>query len=208
MTTPRVHSNQIKVQLTIAVKVPEKLKNLSASTQALIPKVMKDIADEGLDYWRTTAGQKLRSSRTTYQNALSMKITGDGSFKLTLRGKLPYVIETGGKKFDMKPGFLKNAKPAPMPQHGPGRKMPRAVAEAMGATKSPFTKWRVIPLNTNRLDPMGTNVGAFRTVTDQSPQGSWIHPGWGKGKHISQDVKIALTNDIIPRHLHALFKLG
>lgn len=110
---------------------------------------------------------------------------------------LPYSIDQGNSAFDMKPGLLKNALPWP----GKKRKFPRAVAATL-APKSAITRYKVIPLNVNRYVNMQKPT-VFRTVTDQSPSGSWRHPGW-QGMKISDTVIDELDKVIIPKHIKAM----
>ena len=54
---------------------------------------------------------------------------------------------------------------------------------------------RVIPVS----------IDAYRTVSINSPASSWIHPGRA-GLNIREDAVQFLTDDIIPRYTHLLFK--
>ncbi len=186
-----------QMQVAMDVKFPEALLDFDKKLKKKLPGTMRRIAMEGKSFWKSQAGRKLKSSRKAYQDAIDMQVVDELSFYLTLEGFLAYSIDYGGKSFDMKPGLLKNA--LPWPPKGK-RRFPRALA-ATFAPKA-ITRYRIIPLNVNHYVNM-QKPKVFRTVHDQSPANSWIHPGW-KGMKISESVVEELDKHIIPRHINKL----
>lgn len=182
------------LQINIDVSFPEALLDYDKKLKKKLPGTMRRIAMEGKSFWKSEAGRKLKSSRKAYQDAIDMQVVDELSFYLTLEGFLAYSIDYGGKGFDMKPGLLKNALPKK-------RKFPRALA-ATFAPKVALTRYRIVPLNVNNHINL-QKPKVFRTVHDQSPANSWIHPGW-KGMKISEAVVEELDKKIIPRHINKL----
>lgn len=192
------------INVHIDVKLPDELLNLDKKMLKRVPAMTRRIALEAKSFWKSEAGRRLRSSRKVYQNAIEHHMIDDTSFYLTLSGYIPYSVEMGGQGFDMKPGFLRNAKPWPPPGK---KRFPRAKAETF-APKS-ITQYRIIPLNVNRYVNMNhatlnQKPTKFRTVHDQSPAGSWKHPGF-KGARIADEVAKELDTRIIPKHVAKLF---
>lgn len=185
------------LQVNFDVTFPETLLDYDKKLKKKLPGMMRRIATEGKSFWKSEAGRKLKSSRKPYQDAISMTVVDDLSFYLSLEGFLAYSIDSGGQGFDMKPGLLKNAMPWPPKK----RRFPRAVAANL-KDKSTITRYKIVPLNVNHYVNM-QKPKVFRTVHDQSPANSWIHPGW-KGMKISEAVVEELTNVIIPKHVSKL----
>ena len=186
------------VTVAIDVHFPEALLDFDKRIKKKLPGTMRRIAMEGKSFWKSEAGRKLKSTRKAYQDAIDFKVVDEISLYLALEGFLAYSVDQGNKGFDMKPGFLKNALPWPPKR----RRIPRALAETF-APKS-ITRYRIIPLNVSRFVNM-QKPKVFRTVHDQSPAGSWIHPGW-KGMKISESVVTELNTKIIPKHMKKLLE--
>ncbi len=184
------------VQVHIDVRFPEALLDFDKKLKKKLPGTMRRIAMEGKSFWKSQAGRKLKSSRKAYQDAIDMQMVDELSFYLTLEGFLAYSVDYGGKSFDMKPGLMKNALPWPPKR----RRIPKD-----WIPKSPpgtINRYRVVPLNPSHFINM-QKPKAFRTVHDQSPVGSWKHPGW-KGMKISESVVEELDKKIIPKHIAKL----
>lgn len=109
-----------------------------------------------LQYWKRLAQQKLRSTSRDYVNGLVVE-QGEGTFKITLNGVLPNMIETGFRGGDMRKWMLRGPrvrtgkrgnKYLVIPfQHGTpgssgrnvGQEMPKSIYEAarqLSATRS------------------------------------------------------------------------
>ncbi len=196
MNDTTVLNSPQNMQVNIDVRFPETLLDFDKRLKKKLPGMMRRIAMEGKSFWKSEAGRKLKSSRKVYQDAIDMQVVDELSFYLTLEGFLAYSIDTGNKGFDMKPGLLKNAMPWPPKR----RRFPRALA-ATFAPKA-ITRYKIIPLNVNHYVNM-QKPKVFRTVHDQSPSNSWIHPGW-KGMKISESVVEELDKVIIPKHVNKL----
>lgn len=185
--------------VSVKVTVPEDLIDLlTTRVQRKLPGAVRRIAFEAKSFWKSEAGRRLKSARREYQDAIEVEIkAGEASASLLLTGSmLAYMVETGSPGFDMKPGLLKNAKPVDHLK----KRYPRAKADTF-APKS-ITRYRVIPLNVNRYVNM-TKPTVFRTVHDQSPPSSWMHPGF-KGAKLADEVVRELDTRIIPKHMGKL----
>lgn len=196
--TASILASQPQAQVAVDVKFPDSLLNFDKRLVKKLPGTMRRIALEGKSFWKSEAGRKLKSSRKVYQDGIDMQVVDSTSFYLVLSGYLPYSIDMGNKAFDMKPGLLKNAM-----MRKPGKRpIPRAVAATMQPKAA--GRYRVIPLNVNRYINMQKPT-VFRTVSDNSPAGSWKHPGW-KGVKISETVVTELDTVIIPKHMKKLLE--
>jgi hypothetical protein len=183
------------LQVTFDIKFSDNLKELDKKIRKKLPGTMRRIAMEGKSFWKAEAARKLRSSRNAYMDGINMQVVDETSFYLYLEGYIPYSVEVGNTAFDMKPGFLKNALKVK-------RKIPRAVAAGLPNT-SKATMYKVIPLNEKRY--INGKPTKFVTVTDASPAGSFLHPGF-KGMHIADEVMRQLTTVIVPRHMKKLLE--
>lgn len=186
-------------QVHLNVEVPDSLRDLEKRIKRKLPGTIRRIALEGKSFWKTLAGQKLKSSRNAYQKGIDFEIVDDLSFYLTLEGYLPYSVESGRNGFDMKPGFLKGAS-THMGRRGPRSRSQKA--ESAGKAALPTSQYRIIPLNVNRYINM-TKPTVFRTVSANST--GWQHPGW-KGMQLADEVVKELDTIIIPKHLNKLFQ--
>lgn len=197
MSVVNLYVNRPTLQVSINVDVSSKLKNFGSELKKRLPGTIRRIALEGKSFWKSEAGRKLKSSRKVYQNSIKMDMTGNTSFSLRLEGFLACSVEVGNpKKFDMKPGFLRNPSTKK-------RKFPATLRDQL-RQKAPYTMYRIIPLNVNRYISMQKPT-VFRTVHDQSPKNSWMHPGW-KGVNISKAVVAELKKNIIPKHIKEMMK--
>jgi hypothetical protein len=187
---------QPQSQIAIDVTFPEALLDYDKKLKKKLPGTMRRIAMEGKSFWKSEAGRKLKSARKPYQDGIDYKVVDELSFYLTLTGFLAVSVDQGGSGFDMKPGFMRSALPWPPKR----RRFPRALAETF-APKA-ITRYRIIPLNVNHYVNM-QKPKVFRTVHDQSPAASWVHPGW-KGMKISESVMKELDTKIIPKHMTKL----
>lgn len=185
---------------SIRIKIPENLLN-HKNFQDELEETVFDIAREARDFWETTAGQRLTTSRIKYQDAIGMQQRGRGTVYLLLTSKFAQDVESGRKGFDMKPGFLrsKHIKPGPV-------KMPREVAATLRKTGlPPATKWMILPMNNGR-NPVSRSgrfsSPTFKTFTDRQVT-KWNHRGF-KGVFISRDVVTELNDTIVPRHVERL----
>lgn len=56
---------------------------------------IQNMAQETMDFWKSIAGRRLKSSRAKYQQAIQLEgVTGD-SFDVTLSGGFAYALEVG-----------------------------------------------------------------------------------------------------------------
>ncbi len=178
--------------LVISVELSDSLKNYEKNVTKKLPGLIRRIALESKSFWKSEAGRRLKSSRNAYVKSINFQIVDALSFYLTLDNPLALAVERGGKSFDLKPGFLAKAKPVNK------LRIPRAVAAALPPSKG-ASIFRIIPLNVNRLINM-QKPKVFRTVTDKSPQKSWIHKGWS-GARIVPAVVTEINTVIIPKHV-------
>lgn len=163
-------------QVVISIQFPDSLRDYGKDLRAKLPGMMRKIARDGKNFWKSEAGRKLKSSRNMYQAAIQMQVVDDTSLYISLEGFLPFAIDQGMSGFNMKAGLLK------------------------GATKiSPKVgRYRVIPLNVNRYINM-TVPKVFATVSEHG-KAKWQHPAF-KAMKISDAVVEELDRVIIPRHV-------
>lgn len=105
-----VFSDERANQIVIQIEFPESLLDMDKRIKKKIPGMLRRIAMEGKSFWKTLAGQKLKSSRQVYTKGLDFQVVDDLSFYIKLEGYLPYSVEYGRGAFDMKPGLLKGGK--------------------------------------------------------------------------------------------------
>lgn len=187
-------------QIAISVEFPTSLLDMDKNFKKKLPGTMRRIAMEGKSFWKAEAGRKLKSSRLAYQKAIDMKVVDDLSFYLTLSGFLAFSVESGRGAFDMKPGFLKTSSKV----RRSGFTRMKHDKTQTGTQNIPMGNYRVIPLNTNHYINM-TSPRMFRTVSNNSPADSWMHPGW-KGIKLAEEVIKELDEQIIPKHMDKLIK--
>lgn len=180
--------------IVISVELPESLLDYEKKVTSKLKGTIRRIALESKSFWKAEAGRKLKSSRNVYVKAINFQIVDSLSFYLDLNDPLAVAVEAGAKGFDLKPGYLKNAKKKK-------RKFPRALAAEL-PNKSLATQYRIIPLNVSRFVNM-QKPKVFRTVTNLSKASSWMHPGW-TGVNIASTVVDELNNTIVPKHLNIL----
>jgi hypothetical protein len=86
----------------LQIKIPEHLFNVGAFDDAM-DSVLHKIAWEAEDFWRTLAGQRLKTSRKAYQDAIRIEGTSTvGTISLVLDGGfLPYAVEAGTPAYTM-----------------------------------------------------------------------------------------------------------
>jgi len=89
----------------VGVNIPDSLFNVSEFDDAM-DLVLLQIAWEATDFWRTLAGQRLKTTRQQYQDAI--KISGSttrGNISIALDGGfLPYALERGTPGYSMNVG--------------------------------------------------------------------------------------------------------
>ena len=90
------------VHISIKVHVPDQLFNTQAF-EGKMERVLHQIAWEAEDYWRTIAGQRLKSSRDEYQKAIRNAGTATArSISIVLEGGfLPFALEEGTPEYAM-----------------------------------------------------------------------------------------------------------
>lgn len=90
-----------EMELNLDVHIPDDFLSLKGFDSAL-QAAMRDMANEARDFWVTQAGQRLKSTRSEYQQAVSVDTVGDTGFSLKLSGGfLPYALELGMPAYDM-----------------------------------------------------------------------------------------------------------
>jgi hypothetical protein len=161
------------VQVSLKMKIPDSLLQFEKRLQKKIPGMMYRVAVAGKSFWKTLAGQKLKSSRTRYQKAIDME-TKDTVFTLKLEGFLPVVVERGGTGFNLQPGFLKNKQ---------FRVIPLNINRYVNMTKP--SMYRTVSVNTTT------------TTTGKN----WQHPGWKNPANLIDEVLKELDQTIIPKEL-------
>jgi len=86
----------------VKINIPDTLFNVGAFDDAM-DMVLHKIAWEAEDFWRTLAGQRLKTTREQYQNAI--KTTGAssvGTISIVLDGGfLPWAVEQGTGSYTM-----------------------------------------------------------------------------------------------------------
>lgn len=105
-----VSKEQNASQVNINVEFPEGLRDFEKRFNLKIPSMMRRVANEGKSFWKTLAGQKLKSSRMAYVKGIDIEKTDNNTMQLSLSGYVAYHVEVGRDAFDMKPGFLKNGR--------------------------------------------------------------------------------------------------
>lgn len=100
------------MQVELKIDIPEGFFNIEAFQSALSG-VLTKIAWEAQDFWVTAAGQRLKSSRQEYQNAI--KTTGsvlNYTISVALDGGfLPWALEIGTDPYPM---LMREGKVAPL----------------------------------------------------------------------------------------------
>lgn len=90
-------------EVEIRLKVPKEFMNVEAFTSHMA-KSMPAIAREGRDYWRTLAGQRLKSSRNQYQKAVKIFDKTETGISFGLEGvSWLMALETGSGGFELHP---------------------------------------------------------------------------------------------------------
>lgn len=91
--------------ITIKVDVPDGLFDLGAFESEL-GKVLLKMSWEATDFWRTIAGQRLKTTRKAYQDAIKIQgTTTNGTLSIALDGGfLPYAVEAGTPGYSMNVG--------------------------------------------------------------------------------------------------------
>lgn len=110
-------------------------KELELFTDVNIAKINEEIAIKAKNFWMTLAGQNLFRTREFYIESIAMEPVGPSAWRVHLGefGKRPNfasILELGSSAYDLKPGFLKNAK---VDQHG--------------------ARYRIIPINGESGNP-------------------------------------------------------
>lgn len=191
----------------LEITLPSQLNKLPHKVTRKLPGLIRRIALAGKNFWKSEAGRRLKTSRKRYQEAVDFDILGSLDAVIAISDTFAADIEFGAPGFDMKPGFMKGAKP-----WGRKRKFPRDIRHLL-REKSTIQMYRVIPLNTSRYVTMA-KPKMFRTVHDQSTialsgpnsgKAAWQHPGL-KGAKILPDVFTELSKNIIPKMLDEFMK--
>lgn len=87
----------------IKIKVPKEFMDVEAFTKHMA-KSMPAIAREGRDYWRTLAGQRLKTSRNAYQKAVKIFDKSDTSISFGLEGvSWLMALEAGAEPYELHP---------------------------------------------------------------------------------------------------------
>ena len=97
------------IGLKLEVDIPDDFLSTEEFSRRL-PEAMLEIARRGVDFWRSEAGRRLRSSRDKYMDALYVDY-GGGDIAIRLGSGLPedklvLALEMGAPMYDMKPGLL------------------------------------------------------------------------------------------------------
>jgi hypothetical protein len=91
----------VDMSYTLEVIVPEDFLALGDFDNAMSA-AMRDMANEARDFWVSEAGRRLKSTRSEYQQAISVGDVGDLSFSVKLSGgPLPYALEVGAQPYLM-----------------------------------------------------------------------------------------------------------
>ncbi len=121
-------------------------------------------------------------------------------------------LEFGTRPHSLKEGLLKNAR---IGKHGKYRvvafkhKMSIDVSMALAGISMGVAKTKTTPGNVNYTWKAGMYEGikasasgpvTFRTVTEDSPPGSWMHPGT-KPMHLIEKTKVVARRDLRKIHL-------
>lgn len=92
------------MSVTIHISVPD-ISNMfdTAAFQASMSQAVHKIAWEASDFWKTIAGQRLKTSLSEYQQAIQVfGSSGDNSVSIGLQGGfLPYALEMGTPGYPM-----------------------------------------------------------------------------------------------------------
>jgi len=194
--------------VNIDIVFPTVLLTLPKRITRKLPGLIRRITVEGKNFWKSEAGRKLKSSRTRYQAAIDFDISSSTSATLSLTDSFALDIEFGSPGFDMKPGFMRGAKPF----HGK-KKFPASIRALLKA-KSPISMYRIIPINVGRYINT-TKPKMFRMVHDQSGTAqtgpnagktAWQHPGIKKPANIIDTVMDELATNIIPKQVDQFIK--
>lgn len=95
------HEDFSDTSISVSVDVPPDFLSMTGFDTAL-KAAMNAMANEARDFWVTAAGQRLKSSRVEYQQAIRVGVVDDHSFVIELSGGfLPYALEVGTPPYDM-----------------------------------------------------------------------------------------------------------
>lgn len=90
-------------EVDIRLTVPKEFMDVEAFTKHMASS-MTSIAREGRDYWRTLAGQRLKSSRNKYQKAIKLFDKSDTGVSFGLQGvSWLMALETGSDPYELHP---------------------------------------------------------------------------------------------------------
>lgn len=157
-------------------------KELGLFSDVNLRKINEEIATRALDFWTTLAGQNLAKTRRYYIESLKMEPAGGTSYRVHLgelgpRPSFAAILEVGSGPYNLKPGFLKNAK-----------------TDRNGA------RYRIIPIG---KDPDSFSNPSFRIVRPGDP--GWDHPGF-KGWKFQDLVVEEVTDRIVDEVLDLWFE--
>lgn len=129
---------------------------------------------------RLEVDNSLYSTKERYMSAVSVD---DNTVTLDTSDFVVGMIENGVEPFDMKPGHLNGPKVKVNKQ---GKKY---AVVPVGKYKQGRYNWR--DRQTGRFDK-GSNPGGdveFRIISENSPQDSWIHPGYAAKNFMSRTLE-------------------
>ena len=147
-------------------------KELELFSDVNILGINEAIATRALNFWTTLAGQNMTRTRKYYVESLKMEPAGGSSYRVHLgelgpRPSFAAILEVGSGSYDLKPGFLANAK-----------------TDANGG------RYRIIPIG---KDPDSFSNPSFRIVRPGDP--GWEHPGFPGWKF--QDMVVEEAAEVI-----------
>ena len=156
----------------ITIKWPEKWMDIDKFADNMVTS-MPMIAKEGVDYWKTLAGQRLKSSRVRYQKAINIFGYTESGIRIGLeKDSLAAAMEVGSDGWELHPN-TEYGKIIPLNQH-PKRADKRYVYQ-------------------DRV--MAKNLTFVRKTKE------WKHPGFKEPLNYRQDVAKHLCESIIPFYI-------
>lgn len=91
-------SNMLELKVDLGDFIVEAEKEMEASIKTLVRKA----GQEAYDFWYEEAGRRLQSSRSMYQDAITLTYLDDTSFIVSVEGTFAAAVERGSPPFPMK----------------------------------------------------------------------------------------------------------
>jgi hypothetical protein len=175
--------------------------DLEGQFDTFVEETLDNAADAAREEWiRLANASDLKSVKEEYINGIGeVERTAPDERKIALEGFLPNALENGMGSFDMKPGLLKGRDHVAIPMMYGAPKNTQSLATLPPSIFKEARKLKMGEKLSDRINigkskkkaqfaglqktvigktgPMNNAFVNFKTVSVNSPAGSWIHPG-------------------------------